>query len=256
MKLSQRGLDLITSFEGYHTKLPDGSCRAYLDKLAKPHVWTIGYGCTEGVYEGLVWTKEQAEQAFRRELEKHEKFVQQILTVPLNQNEFDALVSFCYNCGPKNLETLVANRLNKNKRGDTAKALHLYNKAGGKVYRGLTRRRAAESALFAEPMPEEIELSPHMPQVVDTEEAPPMSAGTKATIAAAASGTTGAVISAPPQAVTDTVTNVGAWQAIGMSIRAMGATVIAYPIMSAVVGSVAVGVIFWPQISNLFGREA
>lgn len=256
MKLSDRGLALICSFEGYHTKLPDGGCKAYLDKLAKPHVWTIGYGCTEGVYEGLVWTKEQAEQAFRRELEKHEKFVQQIVTVPLNQNEFDALTSFCYNCGPNNLKTLVTNRLNKNKRGDTAKAFHLYNKAGGKVYRGLTRRRAAESALFAEPMPEEIELSPHMPQVVDAEEKPPMSPAAKATIAAAASGTTGAVVSAPPQAVTDTVTNVGAWQAIGKTVAAMGAGIAAYPLMSAAVFSVAVGVIFWPQISSLFGREA
>lgn len=250
MKLSERGFDLIRSFEGYHTRLPDGGCKAYLDKLAKPHVWTIGYGCTEGVYSGLVWTAEQAEAAFRRELEKHEKFVQQIVTVPLNQNEHDALVSFCYNCGPKNLETLVRNRLNKNKRMDTVKAFHLYNKAGGNVYRGLVRRRDAEAALFAEPMPEEIELSPHMPQVVDAEEKPPMSPGAKATIAAAASGTTGAVISAPPQAVTDTVTNVGAWQSIGMSARAMGAAVIAYPIMTAIVGSVAVAIIFGPSIMS------
>lgn len=256
MKLSQRGLDLIISFEGYHTKLPDGSCKAYLDKLAKPHIWTIGYGCTEGVYEGLVWTHEQAKAALARELEKHERFVQQIVTVPLNQNEFDALVSFCYNCGPRNLETLVRNRLNKNRRMETVLAFALYVKAGGRVYRGLVRRRDAEAALFAEPMPEELEAAPHMPQVVDGEEKPPMSANAKAGLAAAASGATGAVISAPPASVTDTVTNVGAWQGIGRTVAAMGATAVAYPLLTGAVVIVAAGIIFWPQISLWLGREA
>jgi lysozyme len=247
MNLSQRGLELICSFEGYHTKLPDGGCKAYLDKLAKPHVWTIGYGCTEGVYEGLVWTKEQAEQAFRRELEKHEKFVQQIVTVPLNQNEFDALTSFCYNCGPKNLETLVSNRLNKNKRGDTAKAFHLYNKAGGKVYRGLTRRRAAESALFAEPMPEEIELSPHMPQVVDAEEKPPMSpvvAHTANTVM-----TTGANsmlqggLPKPPPVLSDSLSTIGVWQGLGRGMSAMAMAAWANPMLLLLIaGLIIVGI--------------
>lgn len=84
----------------------------------------------------------------------------------------------------------------------------------------------------------------------------PMSPAAKMAIAGTASGGAGAVISAPPQAVTDTVTNVGAWQAIGKTVAAMGAGIAAYPLMSAAVFSVAVGVIFWPQISSLFGREA
>ena len=251
MNLSQRGLELITSFEGYHTRLPDGGCKAYLDKLAKPHIWTIGYGCTEGIYEGLVWTKEQAEEAFRRELVKHEQFVTQIVTVPLNQNEFDALVSFCYNCGPANLKTLVANRLNQNKRGDTAKAFHLYNKAGGKVYRGLTRRRAAESALFAEPGAEELEASPHMPQTVDAAKEP-LSATTKA-VAGTVAGTVtvkgaDALISAPPPAVTDTVANVDNWTKIGKAATSLSDGLWKSPVFAASLFAVAIAVIWGPTL--------
>lgn len=84
----------------------------------------------------------------------------------------------------------------------------------------------------------------------------PMSPATKVAIAGATSGGAGAMISAPPQVVTDTVTNVSAWQSIGRTVAAMGAGIAAYPLMSAAVGAVALGVIFWPQISNLFGREA
>jgi lysozyme len=259
MKLSQRGLELICSFEGYHTALPDGGCKAYLDKLAKPHIWTIGYGCTEGIYEGLVWTKEQAEAAFRRELAKHEQFVTQIVTVPLNQNEFDALVSFCYNLGPNNLRTLVANRLNKNKRMETAKAFPLYDKAGGKVYRGLVRRRYAEAALFAEAPAEELEASPHMPQVVDAAKEP-MSPGAKVAIAAPAGAATvevgKALLTPPPPAVADTVSNVSAWQGIGRASAALWAVFVEHPFLMSGVGAVAIGVLFWPQISSMFGREA
>ena len=49
MRMSEAGFELVRSFEGYHEELPDGRCRAYLDTLAKPHVWTIGFGCTEGI---------------------------------------------------------------------------------------------------------------------------------------------------------------------------------------------------------------
>lgn len=84
----------------------------------------------------------------------------------------------------------------------------------------------------------------------------PMSATAKAAIASAATGTGTAVVSAPPQAVTDTVSNVGAWQSIGKTVAAMGSGIVAYPVMSAAVFAVAAGVIFWPQISSLFGRSA
>lgn len=171
MKLSKRGLELIQSFEGYHTALPDGGCRAYLDELPEKPIWTIGFGCTEGVYEGLTWTRAQADAAFMRELAKHEVEVLKRVTVELNQHEFDALVSFSYNCGPRNLQLLIANRLNRGDRAGTARALPLYNKAGGNVHKGLVRRRAAEAALFLEPV--EASADPVMPQRVDEPAAKP-----------------------------------------------------------------------------------
>ncbi|MGL4558672.1 MAG: glycoside hydrolase family protein, partial [Afipia sp.] len=64
MQLSTEGLRLIKSFEGYHRKLADGRCMAY---RCPAGVWTIGWGCTEGVREGMVWTVEEAEAGLRRE---------------------------------------------------------------------------------------------------------------------------------------------------------------------------------------------
>jgi lysozyme family protein len=84
----------------------------------------------------------------------------------------------------------------------------------------------------------------------------PMSPGTKMAIAGAASGGTGAVVSAPPQVVTDTVGNVGAWQGIGKTVSGMATMAMAYPLLSIGVFSVAAAVIFWPQLQNLFGRSA
>lgn len=159
MKTSSNGLRLITSFEGYHTELPDGSCKAYLDKLAKPPVWTIGYGCTEGVKEGMVWSRKKAEAKLREELAKHERNVENLVSVTLNQNQFDALVSLSYNVGlsPTRTRTLLS-RLNKGDYKGAGDAFLLYNKAGGKEYAGLTRRRKAEQALFQKQF---VELEPN-----------------------------------------------------------------------------------------------
>lgn len=166
MHISQAGLDLIKSFEGYHDKLPDGSCRAY---RCPANVLTIGWGCTEDVTEGLVWTKDQAEAGLRKELIKHENNVKRLVTVDLNQHEFDALVSFTYNVGSGALEKSTLLRcLNKGDRAGAAKGFHLWNKAGGKVLPGLVTRRAREATLFLSPaaapqvpeMPQKVEASP------------------------------------------------------------------------------------------------
>ena len=61
MNLGTKGIALLREFEGYHTRQPDGSCVAYLDRLAKPPVWTVGFGLTEGVHEGMRLTAEEAE---------------------------------------------------------------------------------------------------------------------------------------------------------------------------------------------------
>lgn len=142
MKISQSGVDFIASFEGYHKALPDGRCTTY---YCPAGVLTIGYGCTEGIKPGEVWTKKQALERFKKELTKHEKFVNDQTThLTLNQAQYDMLVSFCYNCGPGALKTLLANR-NMQQIGD---ALPRYNKGGGKVLAGLVRRRADERRIW------------------------------------------------------------------------------------------------------------
>lgn len=170
MKFGDKGMALLREFEGYHTRQPDGSCVAYLDRLAKPPVWTIGYGLTEGVHEGMRLTAEEAEACLRKELAGHEAAVPRLVTVDINQNQFDALVSFSYNVGWGALgRSTLLKRLNSGDVEGAAREFHRWNKAGGKVWRGLVRRRAAEAALFLEPV--DASPLPDMPQAV--EESPP-----------------------------------------------------------------------------------
>lgn len=169
MQTSQSGLDLITSFEGYHRELPDGSCTTY---RCPANVLTIGYGCTEGIREGEVWTKQQAQDRFRAELAKRERAVDRLATVDLNQNQFDALVSFSYNCGSAALGgSTLLKKLNAGDSEGAARAFAAWNKGGGKVLPGLVRRRAAEAALFRTPVMPSTE--PDMPQAVDAPTASP-----------------------------------------------------------------------------------
>lgn len=160
MRIGSKGLSLIKSFEGYETRLPNGSCQAYLDTLVSPRLrspgykglWTIGYGCTVGVTSGMVWSEYQATRALMREVYKHESALNANMKkygVKLDQNQFDALVSASYNLG--SASTLIFNVLTKLAAGDEAgaKAVFLkYNRAGGRVIPGLTRRRQAEADLF------------------------------------------------------------------------------------------------------------
>jgi len=90
-KISDAGLDFIKGFEGYHRALPNGDCVAY---RCPAGVLTLGYGCTVGIKPGMVWTRQQAEDALRREISTFEAGVVRLVTVPINQNEYDALVSF------------------------------------------------------------------------------------------------------------------------------------------------------------------
>ncbi len=172
-RISDRGMKLVKSFEGYHTRQSDGSCVAYLDRLARPMIWTIGYGLTEGVYEGMRLSESDAETALRREMAKHERAVVRLVTVPLSQPQFDALVSFSYNVGAGALgRSTLLRKLNRGDYRGAQGSFAAWRMAGGKVYRGLVRRRAAEAALFAaDPIilnPDVIEdqPAPNMPQAV------------------------------------------------------------------------------------------
>jgi len=156
MQVSNAGLGLIMSFEGYHTRLQNGDCKAYLDKLPRAALWskgykglwTIGWGNTgPEVTEGTVWTRSYAEKKLREMVERHERAVEEVVHVPLTQNQFDALVSLSYNMGIHKAKTLI-NHVNKENWDAAAKAFLLYNKAGGRVVNGLTRRRQAEKRMF------------------------------------------------------------------------------------------------------------
>jgi len=162
MKIGRNGIKLIQRWEGYHKRLPDGRCQAYLDRLVRPALrspgydglWTIGYGCTEGVYEGLVWSEAEAEKHLMIEVNKHVAHVNRLLDgASVNQNQFDALVSFSYNLGPGWLQKSDHSNgmLGLIKAGDHARASNhfgSYVRAGGKVYKGLVNRRADEKKLF------------------------------------------------------------------------------------------------------------
>lgn len=173
MKISAEGLRLIKSFEGYHTRLPDGRCQAY---QCPAGVWTIGYGCTKGVRPGMVWTEAQALEGLDRELDEAEAAVNRLVSVTMNQNEFDPLVSFTYNLGEGALaRSTILRKFNAGDRVGAARAFAFYNKARNpktkklEVLQGLVARRAREAALFLKPTaaPE----APWMPQQVTA--APP-----------------------------------------------------------------------------------
>jgi GH24 family phage-related lysozyme (muramidase) len=135
MKISKNGLDLIKSFEG---------CRltAYKDAVG---VWTIGWGHTAGVRSGMTITQAQADEYLKQDLNKYEKAVEKYNYIyHWNQNEFDALTSFAYNIG--SIDQLTNN--GKRTKAQISDKILAYNKAGGKVLTGLTRRRKAEKALF------------------------------------------------------------------------------------------------------------
>lgn len=151
MKISEKGLALIKEFEGCHLT-------AYQDEVG---VWTIGYGITNSdksitkttIKKGLTITKEKAEEWLRECLNKrYAPLISKYDTrYGWNQNEFDALVSFAYNIG--SIDQLTANG-SRSKSVISNKLLE-YNKAGGKVYAGLTRRRKAERDLFLTPVPKQ-----------------------------------------------------------------------------------------------------
>ena len=141
MNIGQKGIDLIKHFEGCELnayKCPAG-------------VWTIGYGHIKGVSEGLSITQEQAEQMLLDELKEYENYINELVTVNLSQNQFDALVSWVYNLGPANLQSSTLLKvLNSGDYSGVPAQIERWNKAGGKVLEGLIRRREAESALFCE----------------------------------------------------------------------------------------------------------
>jgi GH24 family phage-related lysozyme (muramidase) len=139
--INGEGFKLLTTFEGCElTACDDGS-----------GVWTIGYGHTEGVYEGMTITQTQAEEWLRQDLEKFESYVEDAVEDQLNDNQFSALVCFCFNVGPGVGgfgDSTLLKLLNKGDYQGAANQFLRWNKVYGEPWLGLTRRRLAEQALF------------------------------------------------------------------------------------------------------------
>ena len=157
MKTSEVGIELINHFEGCH----------FHPYLCPADLWTIGYGHV--LYPEQIrlkkdkrkqwdllpkdkrkWSQEEVDDLLRHDLQRFERGIHRLLpTVPLRQNQFDALVSFSFNLGLGTLQrSTVRSAL---LRGDEERAIEVllqYRRAGGKILKGLERRRAKEADLF------------------------------------------------------------------------------------------------------------
>lgn len=139
MKISNEGLALIKKFEG---------CELTAYKCAAG-VWTIGYGHIKDVYEGQTITQSEAESMLQHEMEEYEGYINSSVTVPLTQNQFDALVSWVFNLGAGNLRaSTLLKVVNLSDMEGVPAQIKRWNKAGGKVLDGLIRRREAEALLW------------------------------------------------------------------------------------------------------------
>jgi len=147
--INQATVDLVKEFEGFRAK-------AY---KCPAGVWTIGYGTTPragvglDVVEGMEITEAEAEYYLQKGLEKFAVEITGAITKPINENEFGAFVSLAYNIGSGAFKRSSALRhFNAGDKKKAADAMLLWNKAGGKVLKGLTRRREAERKLFMTPV--------------------------------------------------------------------------------------------------------
>lgn len=143
MEVSQKGVDLVKKWEGL--KLD-----AYIDPVG---VVTIGYGTTringQPVRMGTKISKEQAEYLLKKDIEEHASTIFNFVTVPLNQNQYDALASFQYNLGSNILaNSTLLTYINNREWKKAAEKMKEYNKGGGQVLQGLVNRRNEEAALF------------------------------------------------------------------------------------------------------------
>lgn len=142
--VSKSGIDLICGFEGKELK-------SYDDGVG---VWTIGFGTTiypNGikVKKGDVCTLEQAKAYMAHDLKRFEQTVNSAVTVQLNQNQFDALVSLTYNIGQSAFkDSTLLKKLNAGDYLGASSQFDVWNKAGGKIIQGLVNRRKVEKELF------------------------------------------------------------------------------------------------------------
>ena len=163
LKLSAQGHKTLQRLEGFRS-------RAYIP--VPGDVPTIGYGFTHGVRMGDTMTRAEADARLLNEVVPYEQAVERGCTRKPNQNQFDAMVLLCFNIGIAGfLKSTVLKCHNAGDHQSAARAFGLWNKSSGRVYAGLTRRRAEESALYLTPVPDDVSdpIAPEMPQQIDAE---------------------------------------------------------------------------------------
>lgn len=139
MQISQKGIDLIKHFEGVRLN-------AYQDSVG---VWTIGYGHTKGVHAGMKITETEAENFLKQDLATFEAGVSNLVKVSVNQDQYDALVSFAFNLGLGTLTgSTLLHKLNAKDYHGAAEEFGKWVHAGHQVLPGLVSRRKAEEELF------------------------------------------------------------------------------------------------------------
>jgi len=208
-----KGVDLLKEYESFAKTKPGNPnlAHAYWDALGG--IWTIAWGFTKGVKEGDTMLRAGADNRLERELD--EEYVQPILKackVEPNEHQLGAMACLAWNIGINGFKkSTVLKCYNRGDHNAAARAFALWNKAGGKVVKGLVRRRAAEAALYLTPV--EGEEPEPMPQAVDAPKT--MQESTINRSAVIAGGT--ATIAATTQvidtvnSVKDSVEGLGAW---------------------------------------------
>jgi lysozyme len=142
-ELSPIGEGLIKHYE---------QCRlvAYPDPGTGGAPWTCGWGTTgSDIYEGVVWSQHYADQRFVLHIASYERGVADLLKVPVTQGQYDALVSFAYNCGLGSLgSSTLLRKVNVRDYAGAGAEFPRWDKAAGVPMRGLKRRRHAEMAVW------------------------------------------------------------------------------------------------------------
>lgn len=147
--VSTVGVELIQRFEGCARKLPDGRFAAYPDPGTGGAPWTIGWGATgPNIGPGTVWSQTQCDTRLIEDIARHASDVDRVLgDAATKQAQFDALASFHYNTGAIGRATLTK-RHKAGRLEDARNEFPRWNRAGGRVLKGLVRRRAAEAELY------------------------------------------------------------------------------------------------------------
>lgn len=229
MHISQKGLALVKAFESCLEPDGTGKFRAYVDPVG---VLTIGWGHTlhhgTPFNAGSAWTQAECDAELASDMGHFEAVVDRLVKVDLQQHQFDALVSFSYNCGEGALAgSTLLRKVNAGDFEGAAREFPRWNKGGGQVLRGLVRRRASEALMFQGVADEDFDGQPDKlvakkpqepsPQQVDAPEEKPLtkstiSTGAKVGVGVAGSGFFAEMIrqlSELPQSILDVVVSLG-----------------------------------------------